>query len=463
MEGISSIYKRTRSIISKKFFSNLHHRDKSVFKNIGLGFASKGISVFLSFLQIPITLSILTKTEYGIWLTLFSIAGWLAFFDLGLGNGLRNKLTEALAEGNFQTGKKLVSTAYVALSGIFFLFIFLFSIVAFFIPWDQVLKSSSIPKLRLLILVYCCFICSILNFVANLIQVIFAANHLTGKGNLLVLFNQIIILLITLLIKYVHPANSFLLIGIFLSIVPLFVNVVASVYYFKTRFKVIAPEIKYFNKIFLKDVMTLGIKFFIIQVAGLIIFTTDNFLITQLYTPADVASYSFVFKYFSVISLFFGIVSMPLWTMYSDAFKKNDIEWIENNIKRLLKLFLFGVFAVILMTLMSNFLLTLWLGNAYSSSMFFVFMVGVYILQTIWNSIFAVPINAIGKLNIQLGLAIWAAVINIPLAIYLSHVIGNVVSIVLANILSLIVGSIVIFIQYNMEIKKMQNQNLLIK
>ena len=159
MPGFNTILKRIQIFILNKFFTKLHYRDKSIFKNIGLGFASKGVSILISFLQIPITLSILTKTEYGIWLTLFSIAGWLAFFDLGLGNGLRNKLTEALAVNDFQKGQKLVSTAYITLSGIFFLFIVLFAIAAIFIPWEQVLKSSMIPRTQLLILVYCCFIC----------------------------------------------------------------------------------------------------------------------------------------------------------------------------------------------------------------------------------------------------------------------------------------------------------------
>ncbi|MES2430047.1 MAG: oligosaccharide flippase family protein [Bacteroidota bacterium] len=456
-----NIFKRTQARISNKFFANTHQRDKSVFKNIGIGFASKGVSIFLSFLQIPITLSILTKTEYGIWLTLFSIAGWLAYFDLGLGNGLRNKLTEALAENDLIKAKKLVSTTYTALSILFFGVIVVFAIAALFIPWAKVLNTTIVPEHQLMLLVYFCFICAIVNFIANLIQTILAANHLSGKGNILALYNQLIILAATLLIKYFYPYNSLLLIGVILSVAPLFVNIIASIYFFKGRFSTIAPSIRFYDRSYLKGVMSVGIKFFVIQIAVLIIFSTDNILIARFYSPSEVSSYNFVYKYFSVISLFFAIISTPLWTMYTDAYKKNDISWIENNIKRLLKFFVLAIFAVLIMILLSNVLMHLWLGNAYDSSMIFVFFVGLYTLQVIWNNIFALPLNAIGKLNVQVGLAIWAAVINIPLAILLSHSIHNVISIVVANILSLLVGSIVIYIQFNKELKIMKANKIL--
>lgn len=456
MAGFSNILNKVRSTISNNFLTNTNQRDKSVFKNVGIGFASKGIGIFLSFLQIPITLSILTKTEYGIWLTLFSITSWMAYFDLGLGNGLRNKLTETQADNDFIKAKKLVSTTYVTLSALFLSVIILFAIIIPFVPWAKVLNSASIAESDLRILVYCCFICAIINFIANLIQTVLAANHLSGKGNMLTLYNQVLILLSTLLIKFFHPENAFLLIGIILSVAPLLINVSASIFFFKGRFKSISPSFSQFDKSYLKEVMSVGLKFFVIQMAALIIFSTDNILITQLYLPSEVASYNFVYKYFSIISLFFGIIAAPLWAMYTDAYKKNDISWMENNIKRLLKLFVIAVFGVLLMTLLSDFMMHLWLGKSYSSTMLFVFVVGIYVLQTVWNNIFVLPLNAMNKLNLSVWLAVWAAVINIPLAILLSHLIGNVLSIVLSNILSLLVPSIVTCVQFYKELRKLK-------
>ena len=71
-----------------------------------------------------------------------------------------------------------------------------------------------------------------------------------------------------------------------------------------------------------------------------VIFTTDKILITQLFGPQHVASYDVVFKLFSVITIVHGILMAPLWSAYSDAYHRNDMEWIKKTIKNQLKIYL---------------------------------------------------------------------------------------------------------------------------
>ena len=76
----------------------------------------------------------------------------------------------------------------------------------------------------------------------------------------------------------------------------------------------------------MKSITSLGFQFFIIQIAVIVIFTTDKILITQLFGPEYVASYDVVFKLFSIITIAHGILMAPLWSAYSDAYHRNDIE-----------------------------------------------------------------------------------------------------------------------------------------
>ncbi|UAY52238.1 lipopolysaccharide biosynthesis protein [Ferruginibacter albus] len=442
------IINKVKSTVAAKFFSNTNQRNKSVVKNIGVGFVTRGLSIFLSFLQIPIILTVLNKTEYGIWITLFSITGWFTYFDLGLGNGLRNKLTESLAENDFQKGKIIVSTTYVFLSFLFLSFVLIFSIAGFFVPWNKLLNAPSVRESELLLLAYSCFICTLLNFVAGLIQTIYAANHKTGKGNILSLCIQLLILAATLFVKYSGTSHPLLVIGIVLSAAPLIVNIFVSLYLFKTIYKNIAPSFRYFNKLYLHDVMSLGIKFFIIQIAVLVIFSTDNFLITQLFSPDKVTSYNIVYKYFSLIPLVFGIITTPLWTMYTDSYKRGDIQWITNNVNHLLKIFLLLVIAVIIMIAASGIAFNIWIGKDFNPSFSLVVFMGIYILQTVWNNIFVLPLNSIGKLDAQMYLSILAAIINIPLIIAISKHLHSLEGVVIANICSLLGGTIVLYFQY---------------
>ena len=70
-------------------------RSKDAVNNIALSLVGKAISVLSSLLIVPLTINYVNPTRYGIWLTLSSIIAWVSFFDLGMGNGFRNKFAEA--------------------------------------------------------------------------------------------------------------------------------------------------------------------------------------------------------------------------------------------------------------------------------------------------------------------------------------------------------------------------------
>lgn len=73
-------------------------RSSLVRKNIAGSILIKGWGCIVQLLLVPATLKSLNQYEYGVWLTISSILLWVDQFDIGLGNGLRNKLAEAVAK-----------------------------------------------------------------------------------------------------------------------------------------------------------------------------------------------------------------------------------------------------------------------------------------------------------------------------------------------------------------------------
>src|ERR1700761_9345113 len=108
----------TLTKIKSQFFGG-HARTAKANKNIIYSFLIKGLSIGCPFALVSLTLHYLDKERYGIWLTMASIVGWFSFFDVGIGNGLRNKLSEALAKGDTALAKIYVSTSYACVGGIF--------------------------------------------------------------------------------------------------------------------------------------------------------------------------------------------------------------------------------------------------------------------------------------------------------------------------------------------------------
>ena len=92
--------------------TNGDQRTMTVKRNISLSFLYKAVSIIISFITIPLTIKYLDPSKFGVWITLSSIIAWFSLFDVGLGNGLRNKFTEAKTRGEYDLIRIYVSTTY---------------------------------------------------------------------------------------------------------------------------------------------------------------------------------------------------------------------------------------------------------------------------------------------------------------------------------------------------------------
>ena len=79
---------------------------------------------------------------YGVWLTILSILNWAVNFDLGIGNGLRNRLAEAIASKNEGKVRTLISSAYILLSIVSIIVFLLISIISCFLNWNKILNVN---------------------------------------------------------------------------------------------------------------------------------------------------------------------------------------------------------------------------------------------------------------------------------------------------------------------------------
>ena len=110
--------------------------------NITLGLLFKAIGMALNFLLVPILIIFLDKVEYGICVTVFSIVNWIFTFDIGIGQGLRNKLTEALSCNDRVSASSFISTSYVLMAIVGLIKLIIGSIIILRIIIKNFLKIS---------------------------------------------------------------------------------------------------------------------------------------------------------------------------------------------------------------------------------------------------------------------------------------------------------------------------------
>ena len=319
----------------KNFFTQGNERSVNAKRNILFIAILKGCGIAISLFLVPVTIHYVNPTRYGIWLTLSSIVGWFSFFDIGLGNGLRNKFAEAIASENHDLARTYVSTTYAILAIIIAVVLFIFCCINPFLNWTKILNTPSdmSHELRLLALIVFGFFC--LQFVLRLITTIITANQQPAKASLFDFLGSLFSLTIIYILTKTTSGNLIYL-GTVFSLTPVVVLTSSSIWFYNHKYKRYAPSVKFVKFRFARDLMSLGIKFFIIQMAAVILYQTSNIIIAHLFGPEQVTPYNIAYKYFGIITMAFGMIMVPLWSAYTEAWIKKDISWIKNTIKKLI-------------------------------------------------------------------------------------------------------------------------------
>ena len=398
-------------------------RSSKYAKNVFLLLVVPFFTVLISFLLVPMTLNRLGLEEYGVWVTILSLVGWLTHLDFGLGNGLRNKYATAKAEGNLAEVRQYVSTAFIGLVIISSIIALFFFIASPFIDWSVILNAPERLKsdINILILVVIGVFC--IKLVFHIISILLIADQEPAIPAILGLMGSVLSLCSVYLVS-VFFIPSLLYIGIALivsQIVPLFFS---YIYFFSTRYKDISPKIKYFSIRHIKSIFSLGIRFFLIQLTAIAIYQTNTIIIAHTCGLNEVTEYNLAYKYINIIYIVFTACASPLWSASTEAFIKNEIDWIKSsilNLHRLLAVFiLFGVFLI----LISSFFYKIWFKSVILPNNTLLTLLLVYTVCMCRTLTYRSFMNGVGKITLQFYVTLLQSFLHIPLAYYLGKTWG---------------------------------------
>ena len=439
------------------FKNNTTKSERSIIvkKNILGSFVAKGLNVLVCFLLVPFTISILNSEKYGIWITVFSIVNWFNIMDIGLGNGFRNKFAEAIAIKNYSKGKEYVQTLYSSTIIISFIFLLLFLCINFYLDWYEILNVKSNINENLNSIVLVVFVLFCFQLVLKNVSTILLAIQKTTFSNVLVLSGNIISFLVIILINFFFKINLFVVAFVFM-LSPIVVYLFATFMVFKNELKAYKPSFEIIpKKSSFKELIGLGLKFFLIQITSIIIFSSSSILITRLYGPSSVTPYNIAFQLFAAAQIVFTIIVTPFWTAFTDANSNEDYTWIKNSIKNLLKLWLLFSAAVLVLWLISPIVFKIWIGTKVSIPVQLSFQFALYTILITGISIFSAFIAGIGKIQLTLIVSIIQCVIYIPLAYFLEKMMNlNTIGVVMAININMFVTLIFCFIQTRKLISK---------
>lgn len=393
-------------------------------KNILGSFLVKGWSGVVQLLLVPVTLGCLNKYEYGIWLTINALLIWVDQFDIGLGNGLRNRLAEALALGDKAKGQILVSTTLVMLICIIVPLVFILSLVIQGLDCYKLLNVDSlqVPHLHGILIASLAIVGG--TFIFKFIGNVYLALQLPAINNLLIALGNTMSLLVVFVLSLIGD-KSLLHVAIAYTLSPLLVYVFSYPITF-TRYAYLRPSFRLFRKEELKGLLDMGVKFFMVQIAGLVLFASSNLIISNMFSPAEVTPYQIAYRYLSLSVMVFTLIAAPLWSASTDAYAKNDWDWINGMMKKMRKVMLGFFVLLVLMTLISNFVYKIWVGESIKIDLLLSGAIAFYQFVLIYSTCYSNVLFGIGKIRIITIVTIAEAVIYIPLVILLGKACGTV-------------------------------------
>lgn len=419
---------------------NVGENDKIVYKNVLIAFLVKGGALFVTLFTLPAYIRFFKNEEVlGIWYTILSLLNWILNFDLGMGNGLRNHLSSSLSIDNKEDVKKYISSAYFSIGIIVVLFAVVFIVVAKFINFNTVLSihSSIVSGKSLYKAIVIAFIGVMLQFWLKLINSILYALQKSSINNFLVLCTNVIILLVAWIYPSGNNDTNVIVMAIVHAIAVALPLLIASLAVFLGKLKYAIPRICFVSKKHIKGVLSLGGAFFFVQIAYMLIMSTNEFLITKTSGSAFVVNYQAYYKLFSLGSTMFALALTPIWSVITKAKAENNYQWIYATYKRFMILAVFFCVCEFLLIAFMKIIMNIWLGqdtpadlNAFTGFLFALLGCGMVI-----NSVLSSIANGLGELKIQAICFIIGAIAKIPLAYLLTSLLGSWNGVVISNVI----------------------------
>jgi O-antigen/teichoic acid export membrane protein len=313
--------------IPSKMLPDSRRRYRGIATSAVSALFGKGISVLVSVAIVPLTVHYLGGEGYGLWVTISSAVTMFFVLDIGIANTLTNLISEAYAKADKKQAAAYFATAFWLVLGITAFLALTVKLLWPFVHWTAIFHVRD-PALinevsRAAAVAFFVFLCALPSGLATRVlagyQEVYAANLFAACGSLASLAGVILVIrlhgsLAVLVAVYAGSsaaANAICLLWISLIHKPW-----------------LKPWPRLIQRPYVGAILHSGGQFFLIQIAGLIVFNSDNLVISHYLNPAQVTPYNIAWKIASYFCVIQTVASPALWPAYSEAYAKGDLSWI---------------------------------------------------------------------------------------------------------------------------------------
>lgn len=435
-------------------------RSANVVRNSFISGILKISTLACSLLMVPITIDYLNQENYGIWMAMTSILYWFVFLDVGLGNGLRNYLAEALSRNDLVSARSYISTAFVMLSTIAIVLAFVFIPLIYVFDLNELFHTISIENSVLAEVLVIAVAFSLMQFVAKNVGMIYIAMQKYAVSDFITFLGTVSSLGVVYVMTKTMEPNLAYVVAAF-SGMPVLMFILASIH-LVVKYPELRPSMKCINSPVAKQIVGKGLGFFLIQITScLVIFGSANIFISHYCGPENVTIYNVSFKLFNVLIIVYTILISPLWNAYTDAAVKKDYSWIGRSFKKSLSLWALSVLGGMVMLALSGFFFKVWLGNSVEIPFVVSACVCAYVCMFNFNNCVTYLLNGLNKIRVQIITSLIATALYV-VCVYIIKgsygIIGISISMIIAYFLMAVVHLYQCYMLINQKAKGVWNK-----
>jgi O-antigen/teichoic acid export membrane protein len=402
---------------------------------------SKGAALLVNLISLPIVVRYLGPVQFGIYASISTTLSLLLVLDLGIANALTNLISEAYAREDKHMARASFATAFWMMTTIATVLGFIGWVTWQFVSWDSIFHVDSLEGeivARAAGVAYAVFLVGMpTGLVTKLLagyQELRTANLFAGAGSIASLAG---VILVTRLHGGLAP-----LVGA--SVGPLVAaNAVCLLWVWRFHRPWLTPWPSSISREAGRRLLQTGSEFFLIQIAGLVVFNSDNLIIAHYAGPAEVTPYNVTWRLVGYASVLQTLMMPALWPAYAEAFVRGDYFWVRATFRRVM-LATMGVALACCVVFMfaGRFLIRHWAGaDAVPSETLVIWMCAWVLINTFMNNVACILVAA-SETRVQAWSSLASAVLNLVLSIWWVRSLGSV-GVILGTFVSYLIALLV--------------------
>jgi len=396
-----------------------------IFHALWSGTAVRALTSGLTLISMPLAVRYLGAERYGVWATITTTAVWINLLDLGIANTLTNQISRAYALDDKSSAARYFTNALVltgsiaAAVGLVFAWVFprinwvrLFNVSAHVSAREVEYTAAAAAALTLLSLPS--------NLASKLLagyQQLHFSNYATCGGVVAGVCGLAlgVVLHVSMPLLYVMSAGCLT----FAALSTLIIVVIWQKPWLRPR-----PALV--DRASIRELLHSGLSFFLIQVAAVVVFSSDNLVVSHYLGAAEVTPYSVTWRVVGLAAVLQSLLFPALWPAYAEAYAKHDYLWIRRTFAITMKGTLaLNLSCVVVLLFCGRSLIRIWAGPAAMPTLCLLLAMGFWAILNGFMSVESCLLAALDRVRAQAILSIIAAAVNVALSLLLVCRIGS--------------------------------------